>query len=270
MTLTRFHNATVDAPFAAALAACEAAGMPWSDADLISSYRSDTEQATIFMSRYDRSAGPRDRGPFGDWRGPYLGSYWKRMRGLPTAVPGTSLHGRARALDVRTGSPTWTWLVAHGARYSITHPLPTTDAPHFEFHGATTTANTTLATPTYTPTITATQEDDVNVWIAQGATTGKYYAINPADGTRYWLDEDMLSNLREFSKLDGRPIPERTINDQALAAFRKLPGSRDWDGSIVPGEVAATVSTASGVTPAQLQSAVEAAMRAVLSSVAKA
>jgi len=83
------------------------------------------------------------------------------------------------------------------------------------------------------PATTTTEEEDVFIWIAKGATTGQHYCINPLDGTRYWLNDDRLSNLREFSRAGGTKIVEREILDEAMESFRKLPGSEDWDGSIV-------------------------------------
>lgn len=83
-------------------------------------YRTRSEQAAIFTSRYARGA----RSPFGDYRW-YQGAQWGRTSGLgPVASPDVgSNHTRGFAADfaVSQGSASFQWLVAHAHEYGFNH-----------------------------------------------------------------------------------------------------------------------------------------------------
>ena len=83
-------------------------------------YRTKSEQAAIFTSRYGRGA----RSPWGDYRW-YQGAQWGRTSGLgPVASPDVgSNHTRGYAVDfaVSQGSASFQWLVAHGHEYGFNH-----------------------------------------------------------------------------------------------------------------------------------------------------
>lgn len=98
-----------------------------------SAWRSEDAQRRLFVSRYEPSRNRlTDRGPFKDVRR-YQGRWYKRMRGLPVAVPGTSMHNRGLALDASTSRRAYRWLVANGEGHGWHRPLPKTDPVHFEY-----------------------------------------------------------------------------------------------------------------------------------------
>lgn len=83
-----------------------------------SGYRTRSEQAAIFTSRYRRGA----YSPYGDYR-IYQGVTWGRVSGLgPVASPDVgSNHTRGLALDlnVTTGSASQKWLIEHSRKYGF-------------------------------------------------------------------------------------------------------------------------------------------------------
>lgn len=98
-----------------------------------SAWRSVDGQRRIFLSRYVPSRNPRtDKGPFGDVR-KYEGVWYKRVRGLPVAVPGTSKHNLGVAIDTSVGRPVHTWLLSHGKRHGWSRPLIVADPIHWEY-----------------------------------------------------------------------------------------------------------------------------------------
>lgn len=90
------------------------------DLGVNSIYRTRSEQAQIFTSRYSRGA----YSPYGDYR-TYQGATWGRTSGLgPVASPDVgSNHTRGYAVDfaVSQGSASFQWLVAHAAEYGFNH-----------------------------------------------------------------------------------------------------------------------------------------------------
>jgi len=101
--------------------------------DITSDYRDEAEQADLFLDRYEPSKSIIDRGPFGDRRGPYKGLYWKRVRGLPVSIPGSSKHNKGLAIDVRRGTALWTYLVKYGRNFGWIQTMPKDDPVHFEY-----------------------------------------------------------------------------------------------------------------------------------------
>lgn len=98
-----------------------------------SAWRSVDGQRRIFLSRYVPSRNRRtDRGPFGDVR-KYEGVWYKRVRGLPVAVPGTSKHNQGTALDISVGRPVHRWLLVHGKTHGWSRPLTIADPVHWEY-----------------------------------------------------------------------------------------------------------------------------------------
>lgn len=98
-----------------------------------SAWRSTEAQRSLFLARYELSKGRfRDRGPFRDVRF-YDGRWYKRVRGFPVAVPGTSKHNLGLALDSSTGRKVHKWLLANGEVHGWHRPLPASDPVHFEY-----------------------------------------------------------------------------------------------------------------------------------------
>lgn len=83
-------------------------------------YRTKSEQAAIFTSRYSRGA----RSPYGDYRW-YQGAQWGRTSGLgPVASPDVgSNHTRGYAVDFAIShfSPSFTWLKNNAHRWGFNH-----------------------------------------------------------------------------------------------------------------------------------------------------
>jgi len=101
-----------------------------------SAWRSEDAQRRLFLSRYEISKSRlRDKGPFGDVRR-YQGKWYKRMRGLPVSVPGTSKHNQGLAIDTSTGKKVHKWLMLHGETHGWHRPLPTSDPIHFEYRAS--------------------------------------------------------------------------------------------------------------------------------------
>ncbi len=99
-----------------------------------SAWRSTEGQRRIFLSRYVPTKNHwLDRGPFGDVR-KYQGVWYKRMRGFPVSVPGTSKHNLGLALDTSVNRPVAKWLKAHGGDYGWKQPLLRRDPVHWEYH----------------------------------------------------------------------------------------------------------------------------------------
>ena len=70
-----------------------------------SAWRSTEAQRSLFLSRYERSKNRfTDRGPYHDVR-KYQGVWYKRVRGYPVGVPGTSKHNQGLAIDTSVGRP---------------------------------------------------------------------------------------------------------------------------------------------------------------------
>ena len=100
---------------------------------ITSAYRSIEFQRAIFLSRYERSTSRFfDRGPFHDVR-TYNGVLYKRVRGLPASVPGTSKHNEGLAIDTTVGRPVFTWLHANGGQHGWHRPLVVKDPVHWEY-----------------------------------------------------------------------------------------------------------------------------------------
>lgn len=98
-----------------------------------SAWRSTDAQRRLFLARYVPSRNRfTDRGPFRDVRF-YEGQWYKRMRGYPVSVPGTSKHNQGVALDTSSGRRVHKWLLANGESHGWHRPLPTSDPVHFEY-----------------------------------------------------------------------------------------------------------------------------------------
>lgn len=98
-----------------------------------SAWRSTDGQRRLFLSRYVRSRSRFfDRGPFGDVR-KYEGVWYKRVRGFPVSVPGTSKHNQGLAIDTSVGRPVHAWLSKNGAAYGWSRTIPKADPVHWEY-----------------------------------------------------------------------------------------------------------------------------------------
>lgn len=99
-----------------------------------SAWRSEDGQRRLFLSRYVPSKNRLlDRGPFNDVR-KYKGVWYKRVRGYPVSVPGTSKHNQGLAIDVALGKPVFVWLKANGKEHGWKRPLLSADPVHWEYH----------------------------------------------------------------------------------------------------------------------------------------
>ena len=134
MSFINSHGAILAPTASASRARMLAAGLP---ADgVTSSLRDKAEGVHLFLDRYAPSRNRyTDRGPFKDVR-IWNGKPYKRMHGLPVAVPGTSKHELGLAMDVNPTSPAGKWLLAHGAKYGWSRPMPNGDPVHWEFNAA--------------------------------------------------------------------------------------------------------------------------------------
>lgn len=102
-------------------------------AGINSAWRSEDAQRRLFLARYEPSRNHLlDRGPFKDVR-KYNGRWYKRMRGYPVSVPGTSAHNQGRAIDASTSSRMHRWLLVHGEEHGWHRTLPASDPVHFEY-----------------------------------------------------------------------------------------------------------------------------------------
>jgi hypothetical protein len=100
---------------------------------ITSAWRSTEGQRKIFMSRYVRSRSRLfDRGPFGDVR-KYEGVWYKRVRGFPVSVPGSSKHNQGLAIDTPVKKSVSAWLVANGSGHGWSQPLKRSDPVHWEY-----------------------------------------------------------------------------------------------------------------------------------------
>lgn len=92
-------------------AACYAATGVW--LTITSANRSYERQVEIFLERYTRSnTGRKSR----VWNGV---RYWLRVGAADAAVPGTSNHGWAIAVDMGGYTRAWTWIVNNCARFGF-------------------------------------------------------------------------------------------------------------------------------------------------------
>lgn|GEM_PF-1473984 len=100
---------------------------------ITSAWRSTEGQRKIFLSRYVRSRSRwLDKGPFKDVR-KYEGVWYKRVRGFPVSVPGTSKHNQGLAIDTPVRKGVSLWLVANGSSYGWSQPLKRSDPVHWEY-----------------------------------------------------------------------------------------------------------------------------------------
>jgi len=98
-----------------------------------SAWRDIEGQRRLFLSRYVRSRSRFfDRGPFGDVR-KYQGVWYKRMRGYPVSVPGSSKHNVGLAIDTTVGRPVYVWLKSNGKTHGWSRPLIRRDPVHWEY-----------------------------------------------------------------------------------------------------------------------------------------
>jgi len=98
-----------------------------------SAWRDIEGQRRLFLSRYVKSRSRYfDRGPYGDVRR-YQGVWYKRMRGYPVSVPGTSKHNQGLAIDTTVGRPVYVWLKANGRTHGWSRPLIRRDPVHWEY-----------------------------------------------------------------------------------------------------------------------------------------
>lgn len=86
-------------------------------------YRPYSVQERVFLQRYRRQT--TGNGPFGDVRY-WQGARWVRFTGASAAIPGTSNHGRAAAIDFTGlggyGSERWSWMMSNAPRFGFTNP----------------------------------------------------------------------------------------------------------------------------------------------------
>jgi D-alanyl-D-alanine carboxypeptidase len=104
-------RADVAVRWVALVAACYLATGVW--LGITEAYRSLEEQDRIFRARYTPGWSS------GVW---YAGSYWRKRAGVAVAaVPGTSNHGLAIALDINNYSnpKVWQWLLDHAAGFGF-------------------------------------------------------------------------------------------------------------------------------------------------------
>ena len=100
---------------------------------ITSAWRSTEAQRRIFLSRYVRSKNRfLDKGPFKDVR-KYEGVWYKRVRGYPVSVPGTSKHNLGLAIDTPVSRRVHEWLVLNGDEYGWSRPLVHADPIHWEY-----------------------------------------------------------------------------------------------------------------------------------------
>lgn len=99
-------------------------GAPLRPTSAADGYRSYDQQTRVFLERYEPTA--LGSGPYGDVRW-WNGTRYVRLRGPSAAVPGTSNHGWAVAIDWSgvgaKGSTRWNWLMANAPRFGWTNPL---------------------------------------------------------------------------------------------------------------------------------------------------
>lgn len=107
--------------FEALAGACaEATGIRLRITSRADSYRPLAVQEALFRTRYT-TAGPTTADRVGV---PWKGQRWYRKPGVAqAAIPGTSNHGRAIAVDLSNYGLAWGWLTAHAIAYGLSWEL---------------------------------------------------------------------------------------------------------------------------------------------------
>lgn len=222
---------------------------------LTDSYRPYSVQERIFRDRYRAGA----FSPYGDYR-TWLGQRWGRRAGTAAAaVPGTSNHGWAKAVDVSGlggfGGAKYRQLASLAPQFGFTNTegRSVNEAWHWVFTGAYQVSNPiggngSAVSPDFPDApapIDPIEEDDMlviartandpTVWIGDGVTRRRIATLDTLKTTQWLIDQGILraktSAVQTIEDLWSLGYPVDVVDEQTVDSVNAIPG-KVWSTTV--------------------------------------